>query len=364
MNISNLFSDEKVNTGRQVELDIAKDLSIIFMIFLHTFYIASAFNADFNPAYNFLIMNVLGRPYAAVIFMFCMGVGVVYSRHSQWDTMVKRGVKLYLLGVLVNVFEFFIPHFVCGTLLGKWDIFPIADGLLLFCIDILAFAGLAFISMGILKKLELSNKKMIVIAVAMSIIGTLLIGVDFGSPVLNLFFAHFIGCKGGFTAFPLFNWLIFPVAGYVWGQYFIRAKDKGEFFKFWPILLIVALIYFFVSSNLWGGVFSDDVHLYYFLNIVDAIFGIINAHAVIGLCYWSAKFLPDSIIKAFSILSSNITNIYIAQWFFVPLTIIFISYFFKDLVLNDLVTSIIAICMIVLATIVALGYKKLRASKS
>lgn len=31
--MSDLFSDEKVNTGRQVELDIAKALSIIFMIF-------------------------------------------------------------------------------------------------------------------------------------------------------------------------------------------------------------------------------------------------------------------------------------------------------------------------------------------
>jgi uncharacterized membrane protein len=363
MNLSNLFSDEKVNTGRQVELDIAKALSIIFMIFLHTVYISSAFNANLSPAYNFVIMNVLGRPYAAVIFMFCMGVGVVYSRHSQWDTMIKRGVKLFLLGILVNIFEFFIPHFVCGFLLGKWDIFPIADGLLLFCIDILAFAGLAFVLMGILKKFELSNKKLIIIAVLMSILGSFLKGTDFGVPVINLFFSNFIGAAGGFTAFPLFNWFIFPIAGYVWGQYFMRAKDKGEFFKFWPVLLIVAFVYFYLSSKLWGGVFSDDVHLYYFLNTLDAVFGIINAHAVIGLCYWAAKYLPDALIKASTTLSSNINSIYIAQWFFVPLTIIFISYFFRNLVLTDLVTAIIAICMIIIATVVALGYRKLTTSK-
>lgn len=361
MNISNLFSDEKVNTGRQVELDIAKALSIIFMIFLHTFYVASAFNSSFNPNFNFILMNLLGRPYAAVIFMFCMGVGIVYSRHSQWDVMIKRGVKLYLLGILVNVFEFFIPHFVAGALLGKADVFPIAGGLLLFCVDILAFAGLSFILMGILKKYELSNKKLIVIAVAMSILGSLLKGTDFGSPVINLFFGHFIGNAGGFTAFPLFNWFIFPIAGYVWGQYFIRAKNKGEFFKFWPILLIIALVYFLLSSKLWGGVASEDVHFYYFLNTLDALFCIINCHAVIGLCHWITKCLPDSIIKAFTILSSNINAIYISQWFFVPLTIIFISYFFEKLVLNDLLTSIISICMIILATAVALGYKKLKA---
>jgi len=31
--MSNLFSNEKVNTGRQLELDIAKALSIIFHVF-------------------------------------------------------------------------------------------------------------------------------------------------------------------------------------------------------------------------------------------------------------------------------------------------------------------------------------------
>jgi hypothetical protein len=55
--------------------------------------------------------------------MFCMGVGVVCSRHSQWDVMIKRGVKLYLLGVLVNIFEILLPGFLCGTPFGRWDVF-------------------------------------------------------------------------------------------------------------------------------------------------------------------------------------------------------------------------------------------------
>jgi uncharacterized membrane protein len=363
MNFSNLFSDEKVNTGRQVELDIAKALSIIFMVFLHTMWVVMNYNHLFSPNYEFIVGNVLGRPYAAPIFMFCMGVGMVYSRNSQWDKMIKRGIILYLLGILVNVFEFFIPHFVSGTLLGNWDAFPIFGGLLLFCVDILAFAGLAFISMGIFKKFEFSNKKLVVIAVALSIIGSFSGGTDFGVPLINLFFANFIGTAGGYTAFPLFNWLIFPIAGYIWGQYFIRAKDKNDFFRFWPIFIIIALIYFFVSTDLWGGILSvEDIHLYYFMNTLDAVFCIINAHGVIGLCYWIAKYLPDEVIKAFTILSSNINTIYIAQWFFVPLTGIFIAYFFKDLVINDFLNSIISICMIVLATAVALGYRKLRST--
>ena len=360
MIISNLFSNEKVNIGRQVELDVAKALSIIFMVFLHTMWVIMTFSHDLSPAYQFVVGNVLGRPYAAPIFMFCMGVGIVYSRHSQWDTMIKRGVILYLLGILVNVFEFILPHFVSGYLLGNWDAFPISDGFLLFCVDILAFAGLAFISMGILKKLEFSNKKLIIVAVLLSVIGTLLKGFDFGVPVLNLIFANFIGTAGGYTAFPLFNWLIFPVAGYIWGQYFIRAKDKKDLFKFWPIFIIVALVYFFVSTRFWGGIFSDNIHLYYFMNTLDAVFCIINAHGVIGLCYWIAKYLPGKIIKAFSILSSNINHIYIAQWFFAPLLGILIAYIFKNFAMNDFTTSILSIAILILATAVALACKKLR----
>ena len=253
MKISNLFSQEKVNVGRQVELDIAKALSIIFMIFLHTMWVEMNYNHAFSPIYEFTVGNLLGRPYAAPIFMFCMGVGIVYSRHSQWDTMVKRGVKLYLLGILVNVFEWFIPHFLSGALLGNSDAFHIMSGLMLFSVDILAFAGLSFIVMGILKKFEVSNKKLVVLAVVMSIIGFFLFKIDLGNPISNLIFGNFIGTKGGFTAFPLFSWFIFPVGGYIWGQYFIRAKVKSDFFKFWPLYIVIALIYFFVSTNLWGG---------------------------------------------------------------------------------------------------------------
>ncbi|WP_458453240.1 heparan-alpha-glucosaminide N-acetyltransferase domain-containing protein [Methanobrevibacter sp.] len=358
--MSNLFSNEKINTGRQVELDIAKALSIIFMIFLHVLMVVGAFENSITPTYNFIIGQVLGRPCAAPVFMFCMGVGVIYSRHSQWDNMIKRGINLYLLGILVNIFEFFLPAYVCGTLLGKWNVFPTAGGLLLFCVDILAFAGLAFILMGILKKLELSNKWIIIIAVIMSLIGSAFRLTDFGSDILNLFFANFIGSAGGFSAFPLFNWFIFPVSGIVWGSYFIRANDKGKFFRFWPIFIIISMIYFYFSSTLAMGVFSDDVHYYYFMTTLDALFCIIYAHGNIGLCYYLAKILPDCVNKTFGILSSNINYIYIAQWCFIPLAVIFIVYLVKGVVFTDLLSAILAIFILILSTVFALYYRKLR----
>ena len=35
------FSDERVNTGRQVELDIAKGMAIVFMVFMYSIMVVS-----------------------------------------------------------------------------------------------------------------------------------------------------------------------------------------------------------------------------------------------------------------------------------------------------------------------------------
>ena len=363
MSLNNQFSEKKINTGRQIELDLAKSLPIIFMVFVHVLWVIKAFDNSLSPVYVLLVSNIFGRPCAAPVFMFCMGAGIVYSRHNQWDQMIKRGVTLFLSGILVNVFEFFVPYYLYGSLFNDWSVFPIADGLLLFCVDILAFAGMTFILIGIIKKLELTNKTVILIAIAMSIAGSLLRYTDFGVPILNLFFGYFIGTKGGFTAFPLFNWFILPIAGNLWGHYFIRAKDKGQFFKYWPIFLIISLIYFLASTQIENG-FLTDIHQYYFMTIIDVFFCILYAYGSIGLMYHLSKFLPKLIIKVATILSSHINNIYIIQWLFLNVVIILLAYIFKGIVFTDWMAIIISTFILVISTIYAVNYKKMRKRKA
>lgn len=357
--MSGIFSDEKVNVGRQLELDIAKGLSIIFMILMHGLMVVSVFESSLSPSYQFIVGTILGKPLAAPVFMFCMGVGVVYSRHSQPDTMIKRGIHLYLLGILVNVFEFFLPCYLSGVLLNNWKLFPTAGGLLLFCVDILAFAGLAFILMGILKKFEPSNKSLLGFGIILSLLGTLLRFTDCGSDVLNLFLGNFIGTEGGFTAFPLFNWFIFPAAGYVWGQYFIRCNDKKKFFKYWPVYILIALAYFICSTGISGG-FLVDSHHYYFMTTMDVIFCLIYIHGNLGLCYYLKDRLPAVINRIFSILSTNINIIYIVQWFYIPVMMILTVYIFKDMVFTDLTLFLFTVFMIIISTLTAMLYKKIK----
>lgn len=341
-----------------MELDLAKCLAIFFMIFLHCYFVTTGFQNTISVPMTRIIGQLLGGPFAAPVFMFSMGVGMVYSRNQEPVYLIKRGVKLMLLGLVVNVGEFILPHYLAGLLLGRWD-FPIAGGLLLFCIDILAFAGMAFIAIGIFKKLKLSAKQMVIIAVVLSIAGSFLRFSELGSNVLNLIAGYFIGSKGGFTAFPLFNWLIFPTTGLLFGEYYIRCIDKKKLLSLWPVGLIISLIYFITSWFLPNG-FLSEIHHYYFMTTIDAVFCLICIYGVIGMCYFISGFLSDSIKQFLSKTSGNVNAIYVIQWFLIPITYIFICYFNRDVVFGDASLVIIALLEIVVCTALAAGYKNVK----
>lgn len=354
-----LFSDQKVNSGRQVELDFAKSMSIVFMIFLHCLMVTSGFTNNVSVYMQKGIGQLLGEPFAAPVFMFSLGIGTVYSRNQDPVYLMKRGVKQMLLGIVVNIGEFFLPHYLAGNLLGKWDIFPIAGGLLLFCVDILAFAGMAMIALGIFKKLNLTGVQMVGVALVFSVAGSFLRFTDLGSNVPNLIAGYFIGSAGGFTAFPLFNWLIFPAAGVCFGEYYIRCNDKKKLLCAWPIALVIANVYFVLSWSMPEG-FLSETHHYYFMTTIDALFCLINIYGVIGFWYVVSGLLPESIVKMCSKLSGNLDVIYIVQWFLIPLTYIFICYFNRNIVFGDASLVIIALLELVVCAAIASAYKNFK----
>ncbi|WP_027869363.1 acyltransferase family protein [Eubacterium sp. AB3007] len=353
-----LFSNEPVNSGRQIELDLAKCLAIFFMIFLHCYFGTSYFTNEISLGMQRAVSQLFGGPFAAPVFMFAMGVGMVYSRNQAPAYLIKRGIKLIQLGFFVNIGEFFVPYFLSGNLLGDWDTFPIANGLLLFCIDILAFAGMAFILVGVLKKLKVSAKGTVVVALLLSIIGSIARFHDFGSNVPNLIAGYFIGSAGGFTAFPLFNWFVFPAVGLLFGEYYMRCNNKEKLLRLWPLGLIVSVAYFVVSWFIPGG-FLSETHHYYFMTTIDAMFCLMCIYGVIGVCYLVSKRLPEGAVSFFSKTSSNLNTIYVIQWFLIPITYVLIVYFNRDIVFGDLSLVIVALLEMALSTLFASWYKKL-----
>lgn len=63
-----MFSTEKVNTGRQIEMDLAKCLSTLFMILLHCLMVSMGFKNTISVFMQRLIGQLLGEPFAAPLF--------------------------------------------------------------------------------------------------------------------------------------------------------------------------------------------------------------------------------------------------------------------------------------------------------
>ena len=88
-----------MNKKRQLEIDIAKGLAIFFMFLVHCYENYGADSIQHQGFFSHLVF-FLGGPLAAPVFMFCMGVGMVYTRKQSSKEFLKRGLSLFLIGYL------------------------------------------------------------------------------------------------------------------------------------------------------------------------------------------------------------------------------------------------------------------------
>ena len=216
----NLFSSEKVNSKRQLELDVAKFFAIVLMIMVHCLAFCSLCQIDHPYLEHLFIFMQCSAP----LFMFAMGVGMVYTRHDSSKEFITRGIKLILMGFIINLI-YFVSGYI-GELEIEYCILSLISN------DILQFAGLSFILIGLFKRIKLNIKQMFLISVLLSILGTFINHVSFSNMYLSQFLGHFIGTEGYkiVSCFPVLNWFVVPVVGMIFGNYLIRCTDKTEFY--------------------------------------------------------------------------------------------------------------------------------------
>ena len=98
---------------------------------------------------------------------------------------------------------------------------------------------------------------------------------------------------------------------------------------------------------------------YFYMSPLLALFCLILIHGDLGFSFWLSKRIPEKLKNIFTLLSKNITGIYVAQWLLIPITIILIKYANKSIVFNDLYVTIIALFIVIASTFCALAFKKL-----
>lgn len=292
MHLLEIADEKRINTGRQFELDMAKGLAVMFMIMVHTqLYFASG--AASENALGTLV-DYLGGPPSAVVFMFVLGAGVVYTKKNRFSQFVKRGLLLIVLGYALNL----VRTLLSPTLNGFQDV------------DILQFAGLATIFVGAMKALKLSNFKTALIALALAFLNILLRIAD-ASDVTGLFFG-----SEHYSYFPFLSWIFFPLAGYIFAGFLIRCRDKESFYLFSlisaSVICLASYLIIAVMLKTDYGWVTDEA--YYHLDIKANIIFTSFTIAWISLLAELEMILPDWVKRTAERWSRNVTPIYIIQW--------------------------------------------------
>ncbi len=293
---------------RRIEyLDFARRVAILFMIFQHAMLM---FETDHGENGLIGIVTILlGTAPAAPVFMFIMGVFFSRKREIPLIREVMAGVKLILMGYLLNFLRFSL--LLTGGSLENSTLLANESPLNLFLsIDILQMAGYSWIAMAVIKKWIKSLNYQLIIIVSIALLSPLLWrDVSLFTPLGALF-----GTADN-VYFPLFPWIIYPLLGLALGDRCIDVDSyrdslkKGAQFGGFAILIGIILVIKFGDSALFS---AGDYHR-----------SSISMHLIIvgfiGIWFWACDFfvtLPfvKPITSLCTFWSKNVTKVYFIQW--------------------------------------------------
>ena len=311
--VTNHLKPETQKTSRRYELELLKALAIISMILCHPvirlgIHIPGYENDFLYSLGQDIFGNYLGVAHA---FMFAMGFGVVYTKKNTPKDLMLRGMKLYLLGYVLNFLRYGMYNLIESIFTSEFrsDILQA-----LFGMDILHFAGLALIITGILKKLKLREIHILAIAGGLSVISAFIPVINTGNYVGNWFIGHFVYTNSEACGFVFFNWYIFVAAGIMFASILRKTEDLSRLYKRLLIVSCCVLVVYITLTFCFGMYFLCRDRNYYSLSLPEAI-GLMSIDlSLLSAFYFLFKRVPASKFRVFLDMSRNITPIYFIHW--------------------------------------------------
>ena len=316
-----LYADTVINGGRQKELDLAKCAAILCLAMIHCV-IECTPEEGLVSGIPYLFDTVIGGPMSAPLFMFAMGVGVAYQKDQDVKAGMKRGLWIMMMSYMFNIFRFMLPYMLGYRITGDAEKYMEPLIYKVFCNDILLFAGISLIVLELFRMLNLRDWQMAVIALGASAVGTMLNGVDVNNVLGNILLGYLIGTEDAaemvMSYFPLLNWLIFPVVGYIFGKKLRYLKDKDLFYGILAAICAPsAVIYYTIGIIYERGMFGEGQNCYYHLQFSDALGAMLSTLGMLGISHFLIRYLPERVMRGAEKISRNITEIYCIHWIFV-----------------------------------------------
>lgn len=316
------MKSEKKETVRLPELDIVKTVAIFLMVMTHVGEILFSYEWEdkaFCPASGvWQILDSWATILAPAIFMFSMGASINFSRRSEPGQWIARGLKLILTWFLLKASYCLVAiRHICAE-----DLTPVQYLVrTVFYSDILCFAGLFFVILGLLRKCRVPKVAIALLALGLFAAGQFIAlepPTVFLQAVTGLFVATPV------TAFPLFNWMILPLLGLAWGWLLCRSENRDRFF----LLSLCASLPVLMGIGVWYWRSVVRTGLVPRLNVLTAYVvtpGIlVSSFAVFLFLCTIFHFLVRSLgnysllTRACSFVAIRLTVIYCIQWVVIP----------------------------------------------
>ena len=304
---------KETNTSRQYHLDLLKALGIVSMIICHCVISLGAHHEGYENDFWYWFADIVLGDYIAVAhaFMFAMGVGFVYTKKKRPVDLVTRGVKIFLLGYVLNFLRYGGYALIDGLMEGRFEPQTLEA---LFGPDILQFAGLAMILTGIFKRLGLGTIPVFVISILMSAAGSFLVLIDTGNYMGNLLLGQLITTTTDTSCFALLNWYLFVASGMLFGKIIRGLTEQESFYQKLLILSgLLSLVYLILTFR-FGALFLTRQGFYYSIGTLDAAGLICTDLFLLSVFYFLLKKTgPDRFQRCIE-MSKNLTAIYVIHW--------------------------------------------------
>jgi len=309
--------DARARSERQVELDVARGIAVLLMVCVHVQEVLSHSAVQYS-LFGCIVEFVTGFP-AAPLFMIVMGVGTVYSRRQDAGYAIGRGASLLLLAYVLSAARGYIPWSL-GIKLGflARDAVPYGDVLQsLLEVDILHFAGLCFILIGVLRAAKVPWGAYPVVGLVLGGLNYLVRGISVGQAHLDSILGLFWGASET-SYFPFLSWVMYPMVGVAFGHILKNSSDKRRLYL---QSLLAGSAVFLIAMCVSGfrfmyymGFPEEHAYVYYHQDLIaNAVNGSL---ALVWLCvvYFLSGVFPAAVSQKLLYWSRELTPIYVIHW--------------------------------------------------
>ena len=219
-----------VGRARVRAFDLAAGLSVLFMILVHVLWHWGRPETWTTPVGE--AISYAAGPTAAPVFVFLMGASLGAARQARASTLVTRGLWLLFLGYVLNFLRGVIPGSL-GTTFGvvtPEQIAPYTPWWLATTVDLHHVVGLSLVTIALLRTRNQPNAWWLVLGGVLVLAAPWLRTIVVGTPLLDAPLTPVLGSAPN-VYYALVPWLVYPLAGAVFGRAIARTDDRTRLFR-------------------------------------------------------------------------------------------------------------------------------------